>query len=140
MVIDSQNNVTCSNLLFIRLTRRTKITQIIVDMPNFFFLNVSPFFLKHLRILILIFLKTRIQVDYCWTSMIRVCLRNFFLIKICNFIAMRFYFGFQKFFIVHRQAVKFFFVSMLTLFQIVLCFFNKSSSSIKKYIHLVCPS
>ena len=47
---------------------------------------------------------------------------------------------FQKFFTVVKLAVKFFFISALTLSQLVLYFSNKSLSSIKKYIHLVCPS
>ena len=55
--------------------------------------------------------------------MIRVNLRNCFIIKIYNYIAMRFYyFGFQKFFIIDRLAFKFFFISALTLSQIVLYF------------------
>ena len=41
--------------------------------------------------------------------MIRVYIRNFFIVKICNFITMRFYFGFLKFFIVDRFIMKFFF-------------------------------
>ena len=70
----------------------------------------------------------------------RIYLGNFFTIKICKFITMRFYFSFQKIFMKNRVAIKFFFfLSALTLSQIVLYFFNKSSSSIKKYIHLVCP-
>ena len=41
--------------------------------------------------------------------MIRVLLRNFFIVKICNFIAMGFYFGFQIIFIIDRLNIKFFF-------------------------------
>ena len=50
---------------------------------------------------------------------------------------MRFYFGFQKNFMTDSLTSKFYFISALTLSQIVLYFSNKSSSSIKKYIHLV---
>ena len=61
----------------------------------------------------------------------------FFVIKICTFIPMRFYFGFQKNFMTDSLTSKFYFISALTLSQIVLYFSHKSSSSIKKYIHLV---
>ena len=62
--------------------------------------------------------------------MIRVRFRNFIIIKICNFIAMRFYFGFLKKFIIDRFTIKFYF-DIST---------DKSPSSLKQYIHLVCPS
>ena len=52
---------------------------------------------------------SRIQADFCQTSMISVHLRNFLIVKICNFIIIRFYFGFQKLFIVDRFSIKFFF-------------------------------
>ena len=41
--------------------------------------------------------------------MIRVDLRTFFIVKISNFITMRFYFGFLKLFIAGRLGMKFFF-------------------------------
>ena len=37
---------------------------------------------------------------------------------------MGFYFGFQKFFIVERLAIDFFFISAVTLFQLMLDFSN----------------
>ena len=53
---------------------------------------------------------------------------------------MKFYFGFQNFFAVERLAIKFYFISVLTLSEIVLYFSNKPLSSIKKHTHLVFPS
>ena len=53
---------------------------------------------------------------------------------------MGFYLRLQKFFIADMLAIKFFFISVLTLSQIVLHFSSNLSPSIKKYIHLVCPS
>ena len=41
--------------------------------------------------------------------MIRIHLRNFFIVKVCNFVAMRFYFGFQKIVIIDTLAIKLFF-------------------------------
>ena len=80
------------------------------------------------------FFKSRINRDYCQTVMIRVYLTYFYIMKICSSITKRFCFGSQFFFIVDRFAIKFFLISVLAFFQIVLYLFNKSSSSIKKYI------
>ena len=41
--------------------------------------------------------------------MIRVHLRNFFILKICNFITIRFYFSFEKILVVAKFAIKIFF-------------------------------
>ena len=41
--------------------------------------------------------------------MIRLHLRNFFIVEICTFITMRFYFGFQNTFVIDRLAIKLFF-------------------------------
>ena len=41
IVLSENHELNSINLFFIRLTRRIpKITQIIIDMPNYFFLNV----------------------------------------------------------------------------------------------------
>ena len=53
---------------------------------------------------------------------------------------MGFYLRLKKFFIADMLAIKFFFISALTLLQIVLHFSSNLSPSMKKYIHLVCPS
>ena len=58
--------------------------------------------------------------------MIRAHLRNFFIVKICSFITLRFYFGFQKK-IAKGLLSNSFLILVLTLFQIVLYFSNKSS-------------
>ena len=65
--------------------------------------------------------------------------RNFFILKICSFMTLRFYFSFQIFFIIDRFAIKFF-SNISNDFISNSIIFNKSSSSIKKYMHLVCPS
>ena len=75
----------------------------------FFFFNLFALFQKHLQIIILIFFKRRMHANYCLTSMIRVHLRNLFIIKICNFITMKFYFGLQKFVIIDRLVINLFF-------------------------------
>ena len=56
--------------------------------------------------------------------MFTVHLRDFFIIKICNFITKRFYFGFQIIFIIEKLAIKFF-------FDISLDFITKSSSAVE---------
>ena len=48
------------NLFFIRLIRRR-----LINMTNYYFLNVSALLQKHLRITILIILASRIPTDYC---------------------------------------------------------------------------
>ena len=73
------------------------------------FFNLFALFQKHLQIIILIFFKRRMHANYCLTSMIRVHLRNLFIIKICNFITMEFYFGLQKFVIIDRLVINLFF-------------------------------
>ena len=63
--------------------------------------------------------------DTSWlllTSMIRDHPMDFFVVKIYNFITMRFYFSFQNKIIIDRLAIKFFFISALTLFQTLLYF------------------
>ena len=58
-------SLTNFNLFFIRLLGRRKIIQIIINMPNYLFINVFKFFLNHLRIIIVIFLESTIQANYC---------------------------------------------------------------------------
>ena len=128
MGIDLQKNLTQSNLFFIRLIGRRKSLKLSLICLITFIL-----FYKHLRIIIVIFLESTIHANYCLTSMVRAHLKNFFIVKLCNFIIIMFYFCFEKFFIVDR----FFFTSALTVSQVIY-FCNNSSSSIKKYIHLVC--
>ena len=106
-----------------------------------FFLNIFTLFYKHLRLIILIFLESIIQANYCKTSMIGIHPSNFFIAKIGNTITMKFYSGFQNLF--YYRQVRYpilFYISVLTLSQIVLYFSNKLSSLIKKCIHLICPS
>ena len=66
--------------------------------------------------------------------------QEFFTIKVFNFITMRFCFGFERKLLQTGSLSNSFFISELTFSQIVLYFSNKSSSSIIKYILLVCPS
>ena len=64
--------------------------------------------------------------------MIRAHLRHLFIMKICNFITVRFYVDFQKIYILERFAVKFFFnirtdfiVNSVLFFQKVIIFNQK---------------
>ena len=84
-----------------------------------------------LRIIVFFFFKNKIDYHSFLASLIGAYLRNLFIMKISSLIAVRFCFGFQKFFIVNGFAINFFFILLLTLFQISLCFFNNSSLSIK---------
>ena len=77
-------------------------------MYNYFFLSIFTLFLKKLWIIVFIFFESRSQAN-CETGMTRVHLWNFVIVKILNFVAMRFYFGFQKIFIIDRLAIKHFF-------------------------------
>ena len=65
--------------------------------------------------------------------MIRVHFREIFIIKICSFITIKFKNSLSQTDLLSNS----FFILGLTLSQIVLYFSHKSSSSIKKYIHLV---
>ena len=71
--------------------------------------------------------------------MIRVNSGNTFIAKICNFIAMRFCYGFQNVFVIDMLIIKLFF-DIRTEFITNSIISGKSSSSIKKHIHLVFPS
>ena len=71
--------------------------------------------------------------------MTRIHLWNFLTLKICNFIAMRFYFGSQNIFAIDRLTIKFFFDMSTDVIPNSIKV-NKSLSSFKKYIHFVCPS
>ena len=53
---------------------------------------------------------------------------------------MIFYFGFDFFFFIDRLAIKLFFYIRADIIYIVLYFSDKSSSSMEKNTHLVCPS
>ena len=56
--------------------------------------------------MIAIRLESRIYTNYCYTNIIR----DYFVVKVGNFIAMRFYFGFQKKKnIIDRLVIKFLF-------------------------------
>ena len=90
------------------LSSKGKSLQSSLICPIIFF-NLFALFQKHLQIIILIFFKRRMHANYCLTSMIRVHLRNLFIIKICNFITMKFYFGLQKFVIIDRLVINLFF-------------------------------
>ena len=68
------------------------------------------------------------QGSYCERSMAGMILSSleFFIVKICNFVAVRFYFGFQKILGIDRLAVKLSFIFDFILLE--LYFSNKSSS------------
>ena len=97
--------------------RRRKIIQIIINMPIFFSQSIYA-------LLKTLFLESKLISAK--KSMIRIYLRNSFIIKICNFIAMRSYLVFNIFYCRQASYQILFFISPLTLSQIVLYFSNKS--------------
>ena len=64
--------------------------------------------------------------------MVRVHLKKFFIIKICNFITMRFNSSFQKFCIVVRLAIEFFFL----FFYIYYIFISYHLQSEYRFIYI----
>ena len=63
------------------------------------------------------------------------------IVKICNFITMRCYFGFKKFIISDWLAISFFlYISTDFIPNSIIFLSNTSTSSTTKYIHLVCKS
>ena len=72
-------------------------------MPNYFFLNVFTL-QKELQVIILISLESRILANY-YKAIMTIA----YFAYLCNFINMIFYFRFQKFSIIDKLAVKFYF-------------------------------
>ena len=54
----------------------------------------------------------------------KACFRNFFIVKICCLITVRFYFAFQKTFILDRFVIKFFFDNRTVLIWNSIVFFQ----------------
>ena len=60
-----------------------KITQIIMNICNYFFLNIFTL-LKRLVDNSVHACESRIQANYCWKGIIWIYLMNFFILRICN--------------------------------------------------------
>ena len=76
------------SLFFLRIIRYfwvlSNMSLFLYYISLFFFFNLFTF-------------KSSFNCDYCKRSMIRTCLSNSLIVKICSFITIRFYFGFQIF-------------------------------------------
>ena len=107
------NGLLHPKLIFIRLIRIRKISQIIINMSNHFF-----FLFQYIYILL------KILAD---NSICSIC-------EICSIITVRFYFVFQKNLSLTGSPSNSLLIFALAFSEIVAYFPNKSSSPVKRYI------
>ena len=83
-------------IIFIGSRKSLKLSRICLTTFSSIYLHSFKKTFRQFSSLVLIFFESRIQANNCQASLTRLYFRNFLIVKIRNFITMRFHFGFQK--------------------------------------------